>query len=84
MNPAKKLQPDLDHGFVGQYRYIDMSPFNSQAAVIHYVVKCVGKAEKESESYRDVTKCILPLVNSARGVVGFVVKFMNRLIAERD
>lgn len=84
MNPAKQLQPGLYHGLVGQYRYIDTSPCNRQAAVIHYVGKRVGEAKKKSQSYRDVTKCTLPLVNSARGVVGFVVKFMNRLIAERD
>ncbi|KAF4952453.1 hypothetical protein FSARC_12625 [Fusarium sarcochroum] len=63
---------------------IDTFPCTSQAAVINYVVKYVGKAEKKSENYTDVAKAILPRVNSSRGVVGFVAKFMNRLIAERD
>ncbi|KAF5967346.1 ATP-dependent DNA helicase PIF1 [Fusarium bulbicola] len=68
----------------GSLANIDTSPCTSQAAVINYVVKYVGKAEKKCESYKDIAKSVLPRVNSARGVVGFVAKSMNRLIAERD
>ncbi|KAJ3459135.1 hypothetical protein MRS44_015208 [Fusarium solani] len=63
---------------------IDVSPCTSSSAVINYVVKYVGKAEKKSESYKDIAKAILPRVNSNRGIVGFVAKFMNILITERD
>ncbi|KAF5709878.1 ATP-dependent DNA helicase [Fusarium globosum] len=68
---------------VGSLANFDTYPCTSQAAVINYVVKYVGKAEKKRESYKDIAKSVLPRVNSARGVVGFVAKFMNRLIAER-
>ncbi|CVL09016.1 uncharacterized protein FMAN_14288 [Fusarium mangiferae] len=61
-----------------------IKPNSTQAAVINYVVKYVGKAAKKRESYKDIAKSVLPRVNSARGVIGFVAKFMNRLIAERD
>ncbi|KAM4067942.1 ATP-dependent DNA helicase PIF1 [Hirsutella rhossiliensis] len=43
-----------------------------------------SKAEKQTESYRDVARAILPRVNARQGLVSFVAKFMNKLTAERD
>ncbi|KAF5711868.1 ATP-dependent DNA helicase PIF1 [Fusarium mundagurra] len=84
INPLITISPNPTFRDLAALASIDTSPCTSQAAVINYVVKYVGKAEKKSESYKGIAKSVLPRVNSARGVVGFVAKFMNRLIAERD
>ncbi|KAF5578398.1 ATP-dependent DNA helicase PIF1 [Fusarium pseudoanthophilum] len=81
---ARNMNPNYPI-YDGPRNDTQLNNFNrTQAAVINYVVKYVGKAEVKSESYKDIAKAILPRVNSSRGVVGFVAKFMNRLIAERD
>ncbi|KAJ4181921.1 hypothetical protein NW767_014008 [Fusarium falciforme] len=63
---------------------INTSLCTSKPAVINYVVKYVGKAEKKSNGYKGIAQAILSRVNANRGVVGFVAKFMNRLIGERE
>lgn len=62
----------------------DISPCTSAAAVVNYIVKYVGKAVKKTETFQQVAAQAMARVNSNRGLTGFVAKFMNRLIAERD
>jgi ATP-dependent DNA helicase PIF1 len=62
----------------------DAQPCTSQAAVVNYVVKYVGKAEKKTESFKQVAVQAMNKINSNRAITTFVAKFMNRLIAERD
>lgn len=51
---------------------------------MNYVVKYVGKAEKKTETFKQVAVQALNKVNVSRGMRSFVEKFMNMLVAERD
>ncbi|KAF4993680.1 hypothetical protein FDECE_13356 [Fusarium decemcellulare] len=63
---------------------IDASPCTSLYAVVNYMGKYCSKSEVSTESFKDIAKAVLPKVNANRGLVGFVAKFMNRLVVERD
>jgi len=62
----------------------DISPCTGSKAVLEYLAKYVSKPEKQTESYEELMKRLLPSINTNRPVLSAVTKLMNQLIAERD
>jgi ATP-dependent DNA helicase PIF1 len=63
---------------------IDIAPCTSLRGVVDYVVKYASKAEKESESYRQIATRLLSNLNPERPFQSLVAKLMNQLVGERD
>src|SRR5882762_387438 len=62
----------------------DITPGTGNRAVLDYLGKYVTKAEKQTESYREIMARTLPSVNSRHPVLSAVTKLMNQLVGERD
>jgi hypothetical protein len=62
----------------------DISPCTGSKAVLEYLAKYVSKPEKQTESYEELMKRLLPSINTNRPVLSAVTKLMNQLIAERE
>ena len=63
---------------------VDITPCTGSKALLDYIAKYASKAEKKTESYKDMMKNLLPTLNNRHPLLSVVTKMMNRLIGERD
>lgn len=69
---------------MGWLANIDVSPCTDQKALLYYVAKYCTKAETKTVKLDQLMKDILPHISSKNPMCSLVVKFMNKLIGERD
>ena len=62
----------------------DFTPVSGSEAMASYLSKYVTKWEKESTTYLQLVRDILPHLNSAKPLLSLVAKTMNKLHGERD
>jgi hypothetical protein len=62
----------------------DIQPCTGEEGVVAYLGKYAAKAEKASDSYKDLFSRVLPFVNEERAALSLISKVMNKLVGERD
>ena len=69
---------------MGWLANVDMSSCTDQKAVLYYVTKYCAKAETKTVKLNELMKGILLYISSKNPMGLLVIKFMNKLIGERD
>ena len=69
---------------MGWLANVDVTPCTDQKAVLYYVAKYCSKAETKTVKLDEIMKDILPHISSKNPMGSLVIKFMNKLIGERD
>lgn len=62
----------------------DISPCTGKEAVVNYAAKYCSKIERETMTYGQISRMILPHIADGNPLLSFVSKMMNKLIGERD
>lgn len=69
---------------MGWLANIDVTPCTDQEAVLYYVAKYCTKAEIKTVKLDKLMKDLRPHISSKNPMGSLVIKFMNKLIGERD
>lgn len=69
---------------MGWLANINVTPCTDQKAVLYYVAKYCTKAETKTVKLDELMKDLLPHISSKNPIGSLVIKFMNKLIGERD
>lgn len=69
---------------MGWLANVDVSPCTDQKAVLYYISKYCTMAETKTANLDDIMKELLPRVSSKSLMYSLIIKFMNKLIGERD
>lgn len=69
---------------MGWLANVDVTPCTNQKAVLYYVAKYCSKAKTKTVKLDKIMKDILPHISSKNPMDSLVIKFMNKLIGEKD